>query len=76
MLLSTEKFADKARELVQAGLDREPTLDIMRKIKVGGTAPGKLEFEDLRQASLGGMMLYTSGTTSRPVCPSSILWTG
>ncbi|RMJ25451.1 AMP-binding enzyme [Aspergillus sp. HF37] len=66
VLLSTEKFADKARELVQTGLVREPALDIMGKIKAGGTAPGTVEVEDVRQDSLGGMMLYTSGTTSRP----------
>lgn len=70
VLLSTEKFADKARELVQTGLAREPALDIMGKIRVGGTAPGRIEVEDVRQDSLGGMMLYTSGTTSRPVCTS------
>lgn len=67
VLLSTEKFADKARELAQAGLDRAPALDIMGKVKVGRTAPGRIEVEDVRQDSLGGMMLYTSGTTSRPV---------
>lgn len=69
VLLSTEKFANKAQEVMKAGLDVEPRLDIMEKIKAGGSVSG-VAFEGLG-AQAGGMMLYTSGTTSRPVCLST-----
>lgn len=66
MLLSTEKFAPKAHEL-KGALDREVVVDILEKIKVGGRKGGRVEFENGSDTNAGGMMLYTSGTTSRPV---------
>lgn len=66
VLLSTEKFAHKARDVMNSGLNREPKLDIVQKIKAGGSV-SRVEFEGLGDQA-GGMMLYTSGTTSRPVC--------
>ncbi|PYH64131.1 acyl-CoA synthetase [Aspergillus vadensis CBS 113365] len=66
VLLATEKYAAKAQELVKAGLDREPVLDIKDKIKVGASNTGSVSLEDIGVESRGGMMLYTSGTTNRP----------
>ncbi|OJJ66522.1 hypothetical protein ASPBRDRAFT_200846 [Aspergillus brasiliensis CBS 101740] len=66
VLLATEKYAGKAQELVKAGLDREPVLDIKEKIKVGANNTSSVSLEDIKVESRGGMMLYTSGTTNRP----------
>lgn len=74
VLLSTERFRDKAFEVMKAGLDRVPAVDIMRKIATGGSGE-KVELED-GEHSAGGMMLYTSGTTSRPVCLFDTMGTG
>ncbi|KAE8149854.1 acetyl-CoA synthetase-like protein [Aspergillus avenaceus] len=64
VLLATEKYAGKAQDIVKAGLDREPVLDVRGKIVTGSNGEG-VELRDLGQ-SRGGMMLYTSGTTNRP----------
>ncbi|RAL11910.1 acyl-CoA synthetase [Aspergillus homomorphus CBS 101889] len=67
VLLATEKYADKAQDVLKSGLDREPILDVKKKIEVGATSVGSVTLEDLNgQQSRGGMMLYTSGTTNRP----------
>ncbi|KAJ5707871.1 hypothetical protein N7488_007672 [Penicillium malachiteum] len=64
VLLSTEKYADKAGQILEAGLNQEPLFDILRKIEVGA-ATESVQLDSLKQPS-GGMMLYTSGTTNRP----------
>ncbi|KAJ5730885.1 uncharacterized protein N7483_005393 [Penicillium malachiteum] len=64
VLLSTEKYADKAGQILEAGLKQEPLFDILRKIEVGA-ATESVQLDTLKQPS-GGMMLYTSGTTNRP----------
>jgi acyl-coenzyme A synthetase/AMP-(fatty) acid ligase len=67
-LVATQKYADKAYDLLRAGLNTEPVLDIKEKIQVGATSSHPVSLEDLDGGrSLGGMMLYTSGTTNRPV---------
>ena len=65
-LITTEKYSTKAQDLLKAGLDREPVLDIREKIRAGACLSDEVTFEDLTE-SRGGMMLYTSGTTNRPV---------
>jgi acyl-CoA synthetase (AMP-forming)/AMP-acid ligase II len=66
-LVATQKYADKAYDLLRAGLNTEPVLDIKEKIQVGATSSHPVSLEDLDGGrSLGGMMLYTSGTTNRP----------
>ncbi|KAJ6151704.1 hypothetical protein N7470_006832 [Penicillium chermesinum] len=75
LLLATEKYAEKATQIVNAGLKREPLLNIRRKIHAGAN-PEPVELEDMNQSSSGGMMLYTSGTTNRPkgvLIPNSAL---
>ncbi|GAB1211321.1 hypothetical protein ATERTT37_000434 [Aspergillus terreus] len=64
-LITTEKYSTKAQDLLKAGLDREPVLDIREKIRAGACLSDEVTFEDLTE-SRGGMMLYTSGTTNRP----------
>lgn len=77
VLLATEKYAGRARELLAAGLDREPIFDVKQKIKEGAPFSGSVTLDaqnDVR--SRAGMMLYTSGTTSRPkgvLIPASAL---
>ncbi|KAJ5893136.1 AMP-dependent synthetase/ligase [Penicillium tannophilum] len=64
VLLATEKYADKASQVLKAGLEFDPLFDVRRKIEVGAVA----EFVQLdsREQTSSGMMLYTSGTTNRP----------
>lgn len=67
-LLSSGKFQDKAEEVLKEGLEhlkKKPTLNLVEKRREGS---GR---DDVQLVPLpmnkGGMMLYTSGTTSRPV---------
>ncbi|KAJ5313045.1 hypothetical protein N7508_003875 [Penicillium antarcticum] len=64
VLLATEKYADKAMEVLHQGLDREPLFNVRKKLLEGG-ARQSVTLEALKKPS-GGMMLYTSGTTNRP----------
>ncbi|KAL3470792.1 acetyl-CoA synthetase-like protein [Aspergillus californicus] len=65
VLVSSEKFKQKAEGILEEGLDRRPAFDVWRKIKTGATSVGTVEL-DSANAGSGGMMLYTSGTTNRP----------
>ena len=67
MLLTTEKYADKGMELLREGLEREPLFAIRNKLTEGASSGESVTLHDLKQPSSGGMMLYTSGTTNRPV---------
>jgi len=73
MLTATERYGDMARKILEEGLDREPVLDVRRKIMAGATGVGAVELEGLDKEN-GGMMLYTSGTTNRPVCGDKWYW--
>ncbi|ODM18241.1 hypothetical protein SI65_06112 [Aspergillus cristatus] len=66
VLLATERYADKAREVLGAGLDKQPVLAVREKILRGGSVSEKVSLEEFGQGLKGGMMLYTSGTTNRP----------
>jgi malonyl-CoA/methylmalonyl-CoA synthetase len=66
MLLSSEKFKDKASEVVKEGLESKPLVAV-EKITEGKKSSEHITLEDPKSED-GGMMLYTSGTTSRPVC--------
>ncbi|KAJ5681384.1 uncharacterized protein N7477_001324 [Penicillium maclennaniae] len=65
LLLATEKYANKAEQVLKAGLQREPLFDIRHKLKEGAENES-VQLEDLKQPVSGGLMLYTSGTTNRP----------
>jgi acyl-coenzyme A synthetase/AMP-(fatty) acid ligase len=65
MLLSSAKFATKAEEVLRTELDVEPAYLQLNKFQ-GGGAHEKVTLEKTGAGS-AGMMLYTSGTTNRPV---------
>lgn len=67
MLLSSGKFASKAQEVLKTELDVQPAYLQLSKFQ-GGGAHEKVSLDKTGAAS-AGMMLYTSGTTNRPVGP-------
>lgn len=67
MIVSSEKFRSKADDVLAAGLEQEPTVLYLPK-RMQGTTGANIELQQSDQTSQSGMMLYTSGTTSRPVC--------
>ena len=67
-LLSSAKFRDKAEDVLKEGLEhlaRKPVLNIVEK-RLTGNGEDEVQLIPLPMTK-GGMMLYTSGTTSRPV---------
>jgi malonyl-CoA/methylmalonyl-CoA synthetase len=64
MLLSSEKFQDKADEVLKEAIETSPINWKREKIMMGKTD----DYVTLEEptSTKGGMMLYTSGTTSRP----------
>lgn len=68
MLVATEKYKNKAEDVLKTGLEREPIFDLRQKTMTDASSTESVEFQNLHDAELkGGMMLYTSGTTNRPV---------
>ena len=67
MLLSSTKFQSKAEEVVKEGLEQPLKLQIVEKRLASRNATERVQLDDPKGVE-GGMMLYTSGTTSRPVC--------
>ncbi|KAI9836519.1 MAG: hypothetical protein M1837_003291 [Sclerophora amabilis] len=67
ILLSSDKFHDKAEEVVKEGLEKTPTLSKVEK-RLGGSSQMSYAESNLSDVSqtAGGLMLYTSGTTNRP----------
>lgn len=67
-LLSSNKFREKAEEILKEGLDdlrKKPTWNTVEKRR---SVRGKHDVQLVPLPMIkGGMMLYTSGTTSRPV---------
>lgn len=66
-MVATEKYAGTITGVLKAGLEHEPFLDVRPKLLEGATGSESVQLKDLDQPSSGGMMLYTSGTTNRPV---------
>ena len=67
LLLSTSNLETKAKEVVQEGLQREPVLGVINAVEQDSISSNdKIEIDGV-SSGLGGFMLYTSGTTSRPV---------
>lgn len=64
MLLSSEKFQDKADDVLKEGMETSPINYKQEKIMMGKT-DDYVTLED-PESDKGGMMLYTSGTTNRP----------
>ncbi|KAK5026948.1 hypothetical protein LTS07_007247 [Exophiala sideris] len=65
LFLATEKFQEKAKEVVKEGLNHTPKLEILRKIETGAVSAEDVKFSS-QSVDNGGFMLYTSGTTNRP----------
>ena len=66
MLLSSTKFQSKAEEVLKEGLEKPVKLQIVEKRLASRSATARVQLDDPKDEE-GGMMLYTSGTTSRPV---------
>jgi acyl-coenzyme A synthetase/AMP-(fatty) acid ligase len=65
LLVSSSKFAAKAREVLATGLAARPAhLELEKHLGGGKGENVPLEGSD---AAGAGLMLYTSGTTNRPV---------
>lgn len=64
MLLSSEKFQDKADDVLKDGMETSPINYKQEKIVTGKTGDDVTLEEP--QSDKGGLMLYTSGTTNRP----------
>lgn len=70
VLLATEKYGNKVQEILKAGLQHDPLFDIRQKLVAGATGSENVSLEESTRSldlRAGGMMLYTSGTTNRPV---------
>lgn len=68
MLLSSSKFESKALDVYKEGLQGTPKHVKLEK-KLGGGKHEEVKLEGPTEGP-GGMMLYTSGTTNRPVSRS------
>lgn len=73
LLLSSKKFEGKALEVMKRGLEVTPKHVKLEK-ELGNAAFEQVTLEGSTDGE-GGMMLYTSGTTNRPVRPN-LVWTG
>ncbi|KAM5432517.1 hypothetical protein McanMca71_004391 [Microsporum canis] len=65
VLLATDRYREKAEQVLDGELVKTPILEYIPKLNDGAIPPTKVEFRDM-QCPQGGMMLYTSGTTNRP----------
>ena len=70
-LLASAKFKSKAEEVLKEGFDKPPALNVLEKRMKGLGSASKPILEPIKKQN-GGMMLYTSGTTNRPVDISPI----
>lgn len=67
LLLSSHKMQGKADEVMQRQFESKPAVGKVDQIRPGsGSTSSAPSLEDCREDG-GGLMLYTSGTTSRPV---------
>lgn len=66
IFLSTTKFQDKANEVLAEGLEHKPILKVSEKIEASAESDEEIKLEAMTE-NKGGFMLYTSGTTNRPV---------
>ncbi|KAL9007540.1 MAG: hypothetical protein Q9173_007216, partial [Seirophora scorigena] len=75
MLLSSVKFQKKADEVLKEDLHTKPISSTVEKKLEGSQSPDDVQLE-AQQDNKSGLMLYTSGTTSRPkgvLLPESVL---
>jgi len=72
MVLTSEKLTEKGAELLKEDLDCKPMHFEIAKIMEGSRDVETVSIEQGGPDSKGGMMLYTSGTTNRPVRTNAI----
>lgn len=70
LLVSSAKFEAKAKEVLSDGLDNAP-ISVQLPKHMGGGKPESVQLEG-DDAGAAGVMLYTSGTTNRPVSRSQL----
>lgn len=63
---TAEEMRQTAEEMRQMGPQQRPLLIISEAVKRGSKAKGHVDVSG-RSSGKGGFMLYTSGTTNRPV---------
>ncbi|KAI9785560.1 MAG: hypothetical protein M1816_000371 [Peltula sp. TS41687] len=67
VLLSSDQLRKKVDEICEEGLDQRPVVDVVKDMIVDSPrVESKPVLEAHAGMGQGGMMLYTSGTTSRP----------
>ena len=66
VVLASEKMQEKAADVLEEDIDTRPVYSNVEKILAGSESVESVEFSEVTEDK-GGMMLYTSGTTSRPV---------
>ena len=66
MLLASSKFYKKAQDVALLGLSSQPRIIELEKLQGGGIGCAEVTL-DRPADGQGGIMLYTSGTTSKPV---------
>jgi malonyl-CoA/methylmalonyl-CoA synthetase len=71
LFLSTPALKKKATEVVEAGLQQKPLLSVVDQDKYRPIGEEAVVLAE-GSSGLGGLMLYTSGTTSRPVRSKSL----
>lgn len=74
MLLASAKFRPKAEEVIDQGLEKPPTLKVLEKRTSGRKGAMRPALIEPSISSNGGVMLYTSGTTNRPVSSTTLLF--
>lgn len=74
VLVASPKFKSKANEVLSSEYDKKPVSHILEKIEVGADLSKPYDLSG-KPGGHSGMMLYTSGTTSRPVYLSRIVHT-
>lgn len=65
MLLASDKYQEKAQEVLKEGLEHQPISAKVEKRFEAAPSSSGVEFDAVPDEK-GGMMLYTSGTTNRP----------
>lgn len=66
MFLASNKFYKKAKDVASQGLSSQPHVVELEKIRIGGLERAEVTLGSSADGK-GGIMLYTSGTTSKPV---------
>lgn len=75
VFLTSEKHHDKAQEVIADEIPSKPIFVKTDKILQGSKSVETVSIQDA-ETNQGGMMLYTSGTTSRPVSITALMTSG